>query len=123
MLDKVLPTVIALGYFDSVHLGHQRVIKKAREFADKSGCSLTVFTFFGNVKDVLNGRKESSVYLPGEREKIIKTYGADNVYFAPTTEDFLSLDKKVFLALEVKVEKDWRKKEQLLKNFGYVAQE
>jgi GTP-binding protein Era len=33
------------------------------------------------------------------------------------------VDKKVFLALEVKVEKDWRKKEQLLKNFGYVAQE
>lgn len=30
-------------------------------------------------------------------------------------------EKKVFLALEVKVEKDWRKKENLLKNFGYVA--
>ena len=31
-------------------------------------------------------------------------------------------DKKVFLALEVKVEKDWRKKENLLKNFGYVSE-
>jgi len=28
-------------------------------------------------------------------------------------------EKKVFLALEVKVEKDWRKKEKSLKNFGY----
>ncbi len=28
-------------------------------------------------------------------------------------------DKKVFLSLEVKVEKDWRKKENSLKNFGY----
>ncbi|MBR5554708.1 GTPase Era [bacterium] len=28
-------------------------------------------------------------------------------------------DKKVFLGLEVKVEKDWRKKENSLKNFGY----
>lgn len=28
-------------------------------------------------------------------------------------------EKKVFLSLEVKVEKDWRKKEQALKNFGY----
>lgn len=28
-------------------------------------------------------------------------------------------DKKVFLGLEVKVEKDWRKKEISLKNFGY----
>ncbi len=31
------------------------------------------------------------------------------------------VDKKVFLALEVKVEKDWRKKDKLLKNFGYVS--
>ena len=29
------------------------------------------------------------------------------------------VDKKVFLGLEVKVEKDWRKKETSLKNFGY----
>ena len=28
-------------------------------------------------------------------------------------------DKKVFLGLEVKVEKDWRKKQSSLKNFGY----
>ena len=32
-------------------------------------------------------------------------------------------EKKVFLALEVKVEKDWRKKDKLLKNFGYVNQD
>ena len=30
-------------------------------------------------------------------------------------------EKKVFLALEVKVEKDWRKKEKTLKNFGYIS--
>ena len=32
------------------------------------------------------------------------------------------VDKKVFLALEVKVEKDWRKKDKVLKNFGYVSE-
>ena len=97
MLDKVLPTVIAMGYFDSVHLGHQRVIRKARKLADENSATLTVFTFLGNVKDVLNGRKESSVYLPTEREKILKGLGADHIYFAPITKEFLSLDKKVFL--------------------------
>lgn len=29
------------------------------------------------------------------------------------------VDKKVFLGLEIKVEKDWRKKDNVLKNFGY----
>ena len=33
------------------------------------------------------------------------------------------VDKKVFLGLEVKVEKDWRKKDKLLKDFGYVSQD
>ena len=28
-------------------------------------------------------------------------------------------EKKVFLSLEVKVEKDWRKKDNILKSFGY----
>ena len=32
-------------------------------------------------------------------------------------------DKKVFLGLEVKVEKDWRKKQSALKNFGYEQPE
>ena len=31
-------------------------------------------------------------------------------------------DKKVFLGLEVKVEKDWRKKDKILKDFGYVSE-
>lgn len=31
------------------------------------------------------------------------------------------VEKKVFLGLEVKVEKDWRKKDNILKNFGYKS--
>lgn len=31
-------------------------------------------------------------------------------------------EKKVFLGLEVKVEKDWRKKDKVLKDFGYVSE-
>ena len=32
-------------------------------------------------------------------------------------------EKKVFLSLEVKVEKDWRKKDNILKKFGYRQEE
>lgn len=32
------------------------------------------------------------------------------------------IEKKVFLGLEVKVEKDWRKKDNILKNFGYKSE-
>ena len=33
------------------------------------------------------------------------------------------VDKKVYLNLEVKVEKDWRKKDNILKNFGYKSKD
>ena len=33
------------------------------------------------------------------------------------------VEKKVFLSLEVKVEKDWRKKDKILKHFGYVSEQ
>ena len=32
-------------------------------------------------------------------------------------------DKKVFLSLEVKVEKDWRKKDKMLQNFGFKSKD
>lgn len=34
-----------------------------------------------------------------------------------------TVDKKVFLSLEVKVEKDWRKKDKILKHFGYFSEQ
>lgn len=33
------------------------------------------------------------------------------------------VEKKVFLGLQIKIEKDWRKKDKFLKDFGYVSQD
>ena len=96
MLDKQ-KTVIALGCFDSVHLGHQKVIKTAKKYADENGFTLTVFTFSGNLKAIINNSEEKNVYLPFERETFFKNLGADHIYFAPSTKEFLSTDKKDFL--------------------------
>ncbi|MBR2498945.1 MAG: riboflavin biosynthesis protein RibF [Clostridia bacterium] len=98
MLDKQLePVVIALGYFDSVHLGHQKVINNAQVLAKNKGAKVVVFTFKGNLKGVLNGEKEKTVFTWQEREKFIKDLGVDDIYFAPTNREFLSLSKKEFL--------------------------
>ena len=45
--NRCNPTVVALGYFDSVHLGHRRVIESAKKLAEELNASLTVFTFGG----------------------------------------------------------------------------
>ncbi len=90
-------TVIALGYFDSVHRGHRIVMQKARQIAEKVNSRLVVFTFKGNLKKELLGDGEKCIYLASEREKIIKELGVEEVYFAPVDKEFLSLDKKSFL--------------------------
>ncbi len=98
MLDKLNErVVIALGYFDSVHLGHQRVIKTAKEQAEMFGAKTVVFTFKGNLRATLSGGQGNVVYNACERENFIKDLGVDQVFFAPTSRNFLSMGKLAFL--------------------------
>ena len=57
MSDK-RKTVIALGFFDSVHIGHRAVISSARKIADDGGNTLTVFSFSGNLKKTINNNND-----------------------------------------------------------------
>ncbi len=63
-------------------------------------------------------QKSQKGILIGKGGSLLKTIG---------TESRLELekivDKKVYLKLEVKVEKDWRKKDNVLKNFGYKSKD
>lgn len=97
MSDETKPVVLALGYFDSVHKGHAAVIKAARELADELSANLAVFTFKGNLKAALSGENDKYVYSPEERASFIKSFGADDIYFAPVDFNFLSLGKLAFL--------------------------
>jgi len=63
-------------------------------------------------------QKSQKGILIGKGGSLLKTVGTQaRIELEEITE------KKVFLSLEVKVEKDWRKKENLLKNFGYMTEE
>lgn len=62
--------------------------------------------------------KSQKGILIGKGGSLLKTVGTQ-----ARTELESIVDKKVFLGLEVKVEKDWRKKDKILKDFGYVSQD
>ena len=63
------------------------------------------------------------IYCEQKSQKGILIGKGGNLLKKIGTESRLELEKivekKVYLELEVKVEKDWRKKEKVLKNFGY----
>ena len=65
----------------------------------------------------------ATIYCETKSQKGILIGKSGNLLKKIGTEARIDLekivDKKVFLGLEVKVEKDWRKKQSALKNFGY----
>ena len=97
MLENTKPIVLALGFFDSVHKGHQKVINKAFEIAKEQGAEVSVFTFDGNLKKAVGNADEKCVFTSKERLEILKYFGVNNVFFAPVDKSFLSMDKKEFL--------------------------
>lgn len=66
--------VAILGNFDGVHMGHQRLIKKAIDFAKKNGYETVVYTF----STLPNNKK----YIMTVTEKIneIKKLGVDKIF-------------------------------------------
>lgn len=62
---------LALGYFDSVHLGHRNLISESRKLADKMGCGLAVATFTNNAYKQFN-EHDKQVYTYPERCELLK---------------------------------------------------
>lgn len=91
------PTVVALGYFDSVHLGHRKVIEEAKALARTLSASVTVFTFGGNLRATLSRRDDKFVYSLDERKEVLKEMGIDNVFVQQVDFNFLSMGKLAFL--------------------------
>lgn len=92
-------TIIALGYFDAVHLGHRAILSFADNYKKINNVNFVVFTFEGNLKSALNGKQEKCIYTFSERQEIYYSLGADEVFFAPISREFLDKDKKEFLQL------------------------
>ena len=72
-------------------------------------------------------RISATIYCEHKSQKGILIGKGGNLLKKIGTEARLELEKitekKVFLGLEVKVEKDWRKKDNILKTFGYKQEE
>ena len=57
-MPKSEPCVMAMGFFDGVHIAHQRVILEAKNIARKRNVKLAVMTFFPHPKQVFCGEKK-----------------------------------------------------------------
>jgi len=96
---KAKSSVIALGFFDGVHKGHQEVIQTAAEIAKGKSLSLTVMSFFPHPKTVLsNGKKHVDYLMPlSDKEKILRKLGVDTFYIVEFDREFSALSPEEFV--------------------------
>jgi riboflavin kinase / FMN adenylyltransferase len=74
-------TVVVVGNFDGVHLGHQHVIRRARELADAEGLGVVAVTFDPHPMAVLRPDHAPLTLTDlDERCRLLSSAGADDVF-------------------------------------------
>ena len=92
------PIFWAMGFFDGVHTGHQRVMREARE----KGALCGVLTFAQHPLALLNPSAQPQLLTPVERQKVelIHELGeADLVLVLPFTHELSQLTAQQYLTL------------------------
>ncbi|MDR0751304.1 MAG: riboflavin biosynthesis protein RibF [Christensenellaceae bacterium] len=88
--------VIALGYFDSVHIGHRSIISKTISESVRLKSIPAIITFDDNFLITIN-RNEKMIYTLSERIKIFNSLGIDNVIVISSNNGDLSSSPESFL--------------------------
>jgi riboflavin kinase/FMN adenylyltransferase len=91
-------SVMALGTFDGIHIGHQQLILRAKELAEATGVPSSVLTFYPHPRQVLGKGGYSELITPfDEKMRVMRELGVDIVYVAHFTLDFASLTAEDFV--------------------------
>jgi len=91
-------TVVTIGTFDGVHIGHQKIIKHLINTGKKEGLNSVILTFFPHPRMVL--QKDSNIKLINtidERSEILKDLGLDYLLIKEFTKDFSRLSAEEFV--------------------------
>ncbi len=88
-------TVIAIGNFDGVHLGHQMLLEHMQAQAQKCAKKSVIISFFPPAKVFLRG----GYFLSNRSEKLelLKAYKPDGIVIVPFNYDYAKLSKTSFL--------------------------
>ena len=93
------PTVITIGTFDGVHLGHQKIIKRVVETAHKNGLLATVFTFFPHPRMIVQHDQQLKlIHTLAEKKQFLQSLGVDLLIVQPFNEAFANLSAEAFVS-------------------------
>ena len=89
-----LPTALALGSFDGLHLGHKKVIKAILK--EPIGIP-TVVSFWPHPREVLFGEARLRLDLPSEKTSLLKPLGIEQLVLVPFNKTLASKSAEQFV--------------------------
>lgn len=82
-------SVVTVGFFDGVHLGHQRVFRRAVAAASERGLKSVAVTFDRHPREVTSPGSEPRLLTTTDRKaSLIEQIGIDRMVVLPFTEEF-----------------------------------
>lgn len=96
--DKSKESVITIGTFDGVHIGHKKILERVINHARKDGLQSIVLTFFPHPRMVL--QQDSGLKLLNtldEKITILEATGLDCLVIHPFTKEFSRLTAREFV--------------------------
>lgn len=104
-LQKEEPTVLVLGYFDGIHLGHKALFERARKVADERGLTVTVLTYPESPRLAFSRfTPELLLHLTSQEQRylLLEKNGVDQLVMTPFTSEFASNTPEEFIERYVK---------------------
>ena len=90
--------VIALGFFDGVHIGHGALLERTKQRAAERGALPSVLSFDVHPDTLVFGREVPLINSAIGREEIIRRcYGIENVVFLHFNRHMMQMDWQEFL--------------------------
>lgn len=91
-------TVVVIGNFDGVHLGHQHVIRRAREIADADGLPVVAVTFDPHPMAVLRPEHApTALSSVDQRSVLLGRAGVDDVVVIPFSREIAAWTPQEFV--------------------------
>ena len=104
-LQKEEPTVLVLGYFDGIHLGHKALFERARKVADERGLTVTVLTYPESPRLAFSRfTPELLLHLTSQEQRylLLEKNSVDQLVMTPFTSEFASNTPEEFIERYVK---------------------
>ena len=92
------PTIVTIGTFDGVHLGHQKIVAQITKNAHALNCESLVLTFFPHPRMVLQESTEmKQLNTLNEKIALLDNLGIDNLVVHPFDKEFSRLTAEEFV--------------------------